>query len=126
MFGSHAIHAVAACRLHVPTGIVSRMRRFRVLAILALLCFAGCQTTRTYTKFRVTNYRGELVADWIAEGPFRRVDNGYQVKAVERTSGPPYSRTIRYPNGWRTHIDGPHIVYWECGKPFWLFELDAN
>jgi hypothetical protein len=98
----------------------------RILPLLVFLCLAGCQTTAKYTKFRVTNYRGELVADWIAEGSFRKVDKGYQIKAIERTSGPPFSRTIHYPNGWRTVIDGPHIVYWQCGKPFWLYAIDGD
>jgi len=102
------------------------MRHLRVLPLIAFLCFAGCQTTTEYTKFRVTNYRGELIADWVAEGPFRHVENGYHITAVQRTSGPPYSRTMRYPNGWHTRVDGPHIVFWQCGKPLWLYELDRE
>ena len=102
------------------------MKCFRSLVVLtSVLAVIGCQTTKRYTKFRVTNYRGELVADWTAEGSIRKVDNGYRIKAIERTSAPPHSETTRYPNGWITTVDGPHIVRWECGKPFWLYQLDG-
>jgi hypothetical protein len=101
------------------------MNFFRVIMLVVVLASAGCETSRRYTKFRVTNYRGELVADWIAEGNYRKVDNGFRIKAIERTSGPPHSLTTRYPNGWNTHIEGPHIVYWQCGKPWWLYQLDG-
>ncbi len=94
-----------------------------VLAGFAL-ALASCQTS--YTKFRVTNYRSDLVADWIAEGRYRKVGTGYEIKAVERTSGPPYMQMTRYPNGWRTTVDGPHIVFWRCGKPLWLHELERH
>ena len=98
---------------------------FSRLCLLVIGVFlAGCQTT--YTKFRVTNYRSELIADWIAEGGYSKVGTGYKIKAVERTSAPPYAQISRYPNGWRTTIDGPHIVYWRCGKPLWLYELDRQ
>ncbi len=102
------------------------MKCFRPLIVLASVwAVIGCQTPMHYTKFRVTNYRGELVADWTAEGAIRKVDNGYRIKAVERTSAPPHAETTRYPNGWMTIVDGPHIVRWECGKPFWLYQLDG-
>ena len=102
----------------------------RLCLLFAALASAACQTSTSrnarYTKFRVTNYRGELVADWIAEGRFRKVDNGFRIKAVERTSAPPFVQHMRYPNGWNTTVDGPHIVYWNCGKPLWLYELDGR
>jgi hypothetical protein len=73
----------------------------------------------------VTNYRGELVADWIAEGPIRKMDNGFHIKAVQRTSAGPGAQTTRYPNGWYTFVNGPHIVYWDCGKPLWLYRFEG-
>lgn len=102
--------------------------RHMLLALGAVIAISGCQTRRgnvEYTKFRVTNYRGELVANWIAEGSTRRVGDSFKIRAVERTSGAPYPQTTRYPNGWKTTVAGPHIVYWRCGKPLWLYELDG-
>ena len=43
----------------------------------------------------------------------------------ERTSPEPGAQTTRYPNGWYTIVNGPHIVRWACGKPFWLYQLDG-
>lgn len=99
------------------------MRFLRLLPIAAALLLSACQT---YTKFRVTNYRGDLIAEWIAEGDVDRVGPGYKIKAVERTSGPPLSQTTYYPNGWRTTVAGPHIVRWRTSKPEWLRELDGR
>ena len=99
------------------------MKLTRFLLGACAFSLLACQTQ--YTKFRVTNYRSELVADWIAEGGYRKAGTGYRIKAVERTSGPPYMQRSRYPNGWNTTIDGPHIVYWRCGKPLWLYELEG-
>ncbi len=100
---------------------------FLLLAGAALLsaCHSVAVTSNRYTQFRVTNQRGELIADWVVEGTYRRVGSGYDIKAVERKSGPPLSQTTRYPNGWRTFIDGPHIIRWSCGKPHWLYKLDG-
>jgi hypothetical protein len=103
----------------------------RVALLILVLTVAGCHTAADttsatqYMKLRVTNYRGELVADWIAEGPVQKTDNGYRIKAIERTSPPPGAETTRYPNGWNTFVNGPHIVRWPCGKPLWLYQLDG-
>lgn len=87
------------------------------------MLFAACQTP--YTKFEVTNHRGEMIAEWIAEGLYWRTEDGmYRIKAVQRVSGPPYSQETHYPNGWQTLVSGPHIVHWRCGKPLWLYEMD--
>ena len=86
--------------------------------LVAAALLTGCET---YTKFRVTNYRDEVVAEWIARGHIARVGNGYRITAVERISGPPYRTITCYPDGWRTTVDGPHIVYARCGKPYCLY-----
>ena len=68
------------------------MKFLRFFLPLCAVALGACQSmpysTGIYTKFRVTNYRGDLVADWIAEGPYHAVGDGYEIKAVERTSGP--------------------------------------
>jgi len=103
------------------------MHRFRFfMPLVAALAMTACETAPYYTKFRVTNVRGELIADWTAEGPFRKIESGYRIKAIERTSAPPRAQITRYPNGWNTIIDGPHIVHQECGKPYWLYQLDGQ
>lgn len=86
-----------------------------LLAALPLL--AGCET---YTRLRITNPRGELIADWVARGPVWHVEEGYRITAVERTEGCPYPLTARYPDGWRTTVVGANIRRWRCNKPAWL------
>jgi hypothetical protein len=105
--------------------------KFLLLPACACL-LAACETLPVssapiqYTHFRVTNNRGELVADWIAEGPYRNAPppGGYLVKAVERLSGPPLAQVSRFPNGWSTTVVGPHIIHWPCDKPVWLDRID--
>ncbi len=110
------------------------MKALSFLLLAGVLFVTGCQSPRAdskgsqteFTKFRVTNYRGDLIADWVAEGKYQKTDrDGYLIKAVERTSGPPYSQTTRYPNGWNTTVAGPHIIHWLCPKPRWLAEMDG-
>jgi hypothetical protein len=86
--------------------------------------FTGCQST--FTKFRVTNYRDELVAEWTARGFVIPLERGYSITAVERKSGPPFSVLSRYPDGWETVVTGPHIHHWRCPKPQWLAEYEGD
>ena len=76
-------------------------------------------------RVRVTNLRGELVADWVAEGAVTRTARGYQFRAVERTSAPPYMMTTQYPHGRRTEVSGANIVVTPASKPYWLFAMDG-
>ena len=109
-----------------PAAIVRRVKSLRlpIIGLCAALSLSGCATR--YTKFHVTDYRGKVLAEWIAEGPTQRVRNGYRIKAVQRTSAPPHSQTMTYPNGWKTTVVGPHIIHRPCGKPFWLYQLDGH
>ncbi len=106
------------------------VKSLRISLVTGLAVLTGCQSlpfiAPHYTHFRVTNYRGELLADWTAEGDYGRVGPAYKIKAVERVSGLPYSVETHYPNGWRTTVDGPHIVHWRTPKPLWLVTLDRN
>ena len=86
--------------------------------LLALPFLGGCQAT--YTDLRVTNPRGELIADWVARGYIWHIEEGYRITAVERTDGPPYGKTTRYPDGWRTTVVGPYVHRTPCAKPAWL------
>ncbi len=95
----------------------------KFLPLLALAFLTGCQT---YTKLSVTDHQGDRIADWIAEGSVKKVDQGYAIKAVERHSGPPNEVVNKYPNGWRTTVVGPNIVRQSVDKPAWLFDLDAK
>ena len=90
----------------------------------AALLLCGCQNT--FTRFRVTNYRDELVAEWVARGFVEPLERGYGITAVERKSGPPYSQVTRYPDGWPTVVTGSHIQHWHCPKPQWLAEYDGD
>lgn len=102
---------------------VNSLCRLPLLAALVLV--TGCQTTK-FTKLRVTNHRGEMIAEWTAKGAVSATERGYRITAVERLSGPPYSTYTRYPDGWRTNAVGPHILRWRCQKPLWLAELDGD
>ena len=106
------------------------MKFFRLLPLLAALVFtAGCTSGHSdhsghYTKLRVTNHRGEVLAEWVARGYVLRSEQGYRITAVERLSGPPHPILSRYPDGWHTTVTGPHILRWRSGKPFWLYALE--
>ena len=99
------------------------MKLSLLLLASAAMFLTGCQT---YTKFRVTNYRDEMVAEWIARGHVARAGRGYRITAVQRLSGGAYPTLSRYPDGWRTTVDGPHIVRARCGKPFWLYQMEKG
>ena len=67
------------------------VKSLRFSLVVGLAVLTGCQslpfTAPHYTHFRVTNYRGELIADWTAEGDYGRVGPAYKIKAVERIVG---------------------------------------
>jgi hypothetical protein len=103
----------------------------RLLLLSLLLCgFTACQTEPGRETFRpryycvqVTDYRGHLVAEWVAHGSVTRTERGYAFEAVERVSGPPFVQRIRYPEGHRVSIGGPNIVITRCGEPQWHYEM---
>jgi len=93
----------------------------RLLLFSALLAFLpGCIG---YTKFRATNRRGEMIAEWTGRGLFYPVSGGYRINAVERVSGPPLMHVTRYPHGFRTTVTGAHIERWHTYEPAWLENL---
>lgn len=98
----------------------------RLLVFLVIsLSATGCQNQ--FTRLRATNHRDEVIAEWTARGrivPMER--GGYQIKAVERVSGPPHPTYTRYPDGWRTTVQGAHIWHWRCPKPAWLAEIEGD
>ena len=102
--------------------------------ILAFVLLAGCETTRPdkdspskkYTKFTVTDPSGDLISEWIAEGHFKKSDQGYQIHAVERHTAPPFPVTHEYPNGRSATVVGPNIVLEDVEKPDWLKKLDGE
>ena len=96
-----------------------------LLLLAALVLTAGCAAPR-YTKLRVTNHRGEVLAEWVARGLIVPNERGYRITAVERLSGPPYPILSKYPDGWRTTVAGPHILHWRCGEPYWLYALESE
>ncbi len=99
--------------------------------LLPFLLLSGCHTHRylsvyrDYYRVRVTNPRGEFIADYIAEGGVRRTERGYEFRAVERTGPVPYMMTVRYPRGRRIDVAGPNIVVTPSGKPEWLYHIDG-
>ena len=105
-----------------PPATFRHVKLLPLFAVVALL--AGCQTP--YTKLTVTDHQGDRIAEWIAEGPVKKTEQGYGIKAVERTSRAPHAITNRYPNGWHTQVIGPNIVRQRVDKPLWLAEMDGE
>jgi hypothetical protein len=99
---------------------VKLTRALSFLALVALL--PGCAGSTGYTKFRSSNLRGEMLAEWTARGFYYRTTSGYRITAVERISGPPYPHLSRYPHGWPTTVTGPNIEKWRTARPAWLDE----
>lgn len=96
----------------------------KLLPLLALAFVAGCQTK--YTKFTVTDFEGDRVATWVAEGSYAKVDQTYRIRAVERLSAGPHEVLTKYPNGWTAIVVGQNIVREPVPKPEWLVELDGK
>ena len=113
-----------------PTKVPAMTLPRSLLLLLAVLCLtAGCASgsgSRRFTKLHVTDHRGAFLAEWVARGPVRRVEQGYRITAVERQSGPPHSLLTKYPDGWKTTVTGPHILRWRCGQPYWLYENESE
>lgn len=86
--------------------------------LVALPVLTGCESP--YTHLRVTNPRGEAIADWVAMGHVCHVEEGYRITALERTDAPPSHGTVRYPDGWRVTVVGPYVHQWPCDKPAWF------
>jgi hypothetical protein len=100
------------------------LRRLLLLVLLALL-LPGCvwhdvHSGGHYYRVCVTDPRGVLIADWIAEGWVLRTGFGYRFRAVERFSAGPWPQVVRYPHGRRVETSGPNIVVSPCPKPEWL------
>ena len=117
--------AIAALRLRpaAPAAIVRAVNFSRTLLLLLAACaLVGCETagshqsSKKYRRVRVTDPRGDLIADWTAEGFVARTERGYRFRAVERVSGPPFVQVNHYPRGRR-------IVVTPAGKPLWLYQL---
>jgi hypothetical protein len=94
------------------------------VALLAGCAFGPIATgSKHYQRVRVTNFRGQLVSEWIALGHISRTDtNGYRFRAVQRVSGPPFMQLSRYPDGRMVDINGPNIHISRCGAPLWIVE----
>ena len=103
-----------------------------LIPLLAVLLCAGCVTplgrsklSQNYRKITVTDYTGNLVAEWVAEGNVWRRGAGYRFNAVQRISAPPFVTTSHFPQGRKVLVTGPHITVGPCGKPDWLYEIDG-
>ena len=105
-----------------------------LLPLLALAACIGCAgptplgrsgSPQRYSRVTVTNPRGLLVAEWIAEGPVKARGEGYRFRTVQRVSAPPFSVVSRYPLGRVVWITGPNITVAPSGKPVWLYDLDG-
>ena len=100
-----------------------------LLFAVFVLSMAGCADPWSrvippaYYRVRVTNPRGELVADWVAVGFVARTETGYRFRAVERLSAPPHMQSIRYPEGRQVEASGPNIIVARCPEPLWLYEM---
>ena len=82
----------------------TRVTPLRLLLLsLALGLLAGCEIFPSsdrqewfpprFYRVQETNYRGQLIADWIANGYVRRTEYGYRFRAIERTTSERYPST---------------------------------
>ncbi len=94
------------------------------LPLFAIVFLSGCQTQ--YTRITVRDFENQPMVEWIAEGRVKKVEQGYSISAVQRTSGGAYPKASKYPNGWRTTVTGPNIVKQPVDKPDWLAGLDRD
>jgi hypothetical protein len=101
-----------------------KLPRLAWLTAAALPFLVGCESE--YTQLRVTNPRGEVIADWIAHGHVSHTETGYRITALQRTDGYPYPLTARYPDGWRVTVVGPNVHRWPCARPAWLDPDDGK
>ena len=103
-------------------------------ALLLALLLAGCETTKSdkdffpkkYTKFTVTDPSGDMISEWIAEGRFKKSEQGYEIRAIERRTPAPDPTDSQYPNGRHATVVGPNIVIETIEKPDWLRKLDGE
>jgi hypothetical protein len=102
--------------------------------LLAIALLAGCENTsfrkessqNKYTKITVSDPSGDVISEWIAEGPVKKADQGYTIHAVERRTPGPYATDSQYPNGRTSTVVGPNIVLEDVEKPDWLKKLDQK
>ena len=108
------------------------LRAVKYAPLLAIALLAGCENTSTrkesshdkYTKITVTDPQGDVISEWIAEGPVKKNEQGYTIHAIERRTPGPYSTDSQYPNGRMSTVVGPNIVLEDTEKPDWLKKLD--
>lgn len=112
------------------------MNFLRLLLFSSLLgtLLAGCEIFPSsdrrpwfpprYYLVQVTNYRGELIANWVAHGFVRRSETGYQFRAVERFAVGPFPQRMKYPEGHMVEVTGPNIVITRCAQPEWLYDRE--
>ncbi len=114
------------------TGAAANVRAVKYAPLLAIALLAGCENTSTrkessqdkYTKITVTDPSGDVISEWIAEGPVKKNEQGYTIHAVERRTPGPYPTDSQYPNGRMSAVVGPNIVLEDTEKPDWLKKLD--
>lgn len=87
------------------------------------MCLSGCAT---FTEIKVTDLQGEPISTWIAEGRVKKLNSGYAIKAIERTTPPPYPTNTRYPQGRAAMVVGPNITLQEIEKPEWVSEMEVQ
>jgi hypothetical protein len=103
----------------------------KFLIFPALLFLAACQSTedtrRTsdsayvpYHRIVETNFSGERIVSWIAEGKIRHRDNGLAFRAVERTVYRPIQLNYHYPLGRPMWASASNIVICPVEKPVWM------
>ncbi len=95
----------------------------KYLSLAALLCLSGCAT---FTEIKVTDLQGDPISTWVAEGPIKKANGGYAIKAIERSTPPPYPTHSRYPNGRAAMVVGPNISLQEIEKPEWVSAMEVR
>lgn len=104
-------------------------RLLPALSLLALFALAGCVTYERgrgwvprYYRVVLTDYRGHMLTEWIAQGAVRRTETGFRFRAVERYHTGPTPQSIRYPEGRIVDTAGPNLTVAQCAEPRWLYD----
>jgi hypothetical protein len=96
------------------------------LGLCLVFLLPACAPSEKFTRLRVSDYRGETLAEYTARGGIRPVEGGYRIMAVERISGHPYPTLSKYPLGWHAVVLGPRVSHWRVEKPAWLAEREQD
>ena len=109
---------------------------FRLVAVLCVLgclggSLGGCASWRrqdvTFPYWRVvtTDFQGRWIAEYVAEGPVKKVEEGFTFVAVQKRLFSSETLEFHYPLGRPLVVGASNVVVTPTGKPLWLARIDG-